>query len=112
LEGGADGGDWIECRPIGDSLANRFFCTIYEDHAGEIVYKGVFRLEGSSATMAQLLDLVGPYTGDEIHLSDGRMLIAEVPIDSSTYEEIMARKYEDYVHDRQSRNDHKSEEPR
>ncbi len=95
--GGPDGGDWIDCRPLNDSTARRFFCTIYEDHSGATVYKGVFRLYGKSASLDSVRRLVGSYTGDEIILRDDRKLIAEIPIDSSSYEEMMSRDYEEYL---------------
>jgi hypothetical protein len=89
-DGGPDGGNWIECVPLKDTTS-QFFCTVYEDHNGEILYKGIFSLPGRSTSLPELRELLGAYSGDYIYLRDGRKMVATVPFDSSTYDEMMRR---------------------
>jgi hypothetical protein len=100
--GGPDGGAWIECRAIGGQRSKRFFCSVYADVTGEILNKGAFHLQGESLDAIQLQRLMEAYTGDEIFLGDGRALVAEVPIDSTTHEQMMKRRYEDFVSEQDS----------
>lgn len=89
-DGGPDGGNWIDCVALKDST-NRFFCTVYEDQKGKVLYKGAFKLAGKQTSISDLRNLLGVYSGDHIYLKDGRQMITVVPLDSSTYEDMMKR---------------------
>ncbi len=93
--GGADGGNWIQCLQIKDST-NIFFCNVYSDFTGDIIYKGLFKLEGKETSIDELKELLGFYSGDYINLKDNRVMKTVVPIDSSSYEEMMSRDINDY----------------
>ena len=80
-DGGADGGNWIYCTAVKDSV-NIFKCTEYNDYNGEILYEGKFKLEGETTSLLELRNLLGIYSGDYIYLKDGRKMITLIPIDS------------------------------
>lgn len=74
-DGGVDGGNWIDCQLV-DSLQNIFYCTVYEDFNGEILFKGKMKLEGEKISLSQLKNILGVYSGNEIYLKNSKKLIA------------------------------------
>jgi len=70
--GGADGGDWIDCRAGRDSNP----CTVYNDQTGEVELAGEFILEDTRQPVP-LGDLqyAGGTDGERIYLKDGRRLV-------------------------------------
>lgn len=87
-DGGVDGGNWIACNNV-DSTNNLFFCKVYEDYSGKMIYQGKMKLEGEITSEKKLIKLLGIYSGNEIYLKDKRKLIAITSIDSLEYDEII-----------------------
>jgi hypothetical protein len=70
--GGSDGGSWFECRAAAGRSAN--FCTVYNDHTGEISAEGYFVLgDGRGAATADQL-VFEAFDGKDIYLKDNRVL--------------------------------------
>lgn len=85
-DGGADGGNWIDCKVV-DSTNNIFYCTVFDDYSGEIIFQSTMKLKGKNTKLVELNNLLGVYSGDEIYLKDNRKL-KEINIeDSLSFEE-------------------------
>lgn len=74
-DGGIDGGNWIDCK-YADSLNNTFYCVVYEDYRGKILYEGIMKLEGEKVRLGELQKTLGIYSGDEIYLKNNKKLIS------------------------------------
>lgn len=71
--GGVDGGDWIFCSPT-DSVGSVFQCTVFSDYDGSELARGRFQLNNGSITVEELRQIISYYSGEYIHLNDGRFL--------------------------------------
>ena len=89
-EGGSDGGNWITYNQYKDS-SNVFYCEVYNQYTGNILYKGLFRLENGIITLSELKKESGIYSGNYIFLKDGRKLKTVVQLDSVSHEQMMNR---------------------
>lgn len=72
--GGADGGAWIDCRPISST---RFACTIFNDQSGATWARGEYLLSGRPSASEQSSLRYVSFDGVEIHLADEQSLIPD-----------------------------------
>ncbi len=85
-DGGADGGNWIDCKVV-DSTNNIFYCTVFDDYSGKIIFESTMKLQGKTTNLVELNNLLGIYSGNKIYLKDKRTLKEVVAPDSLSYEE-------------------------
>ena len=69
--GGVDGGAWILCKAV----ESRNYCSVYNDHTGNIWARGYFLLRGEKRGVSERELTYNSFDGESIHLTDGRSLI-------------------------------------
>lgn len=74
--GGVDGGVFLIVRPIEPSEPNVYAGQIYNDHSGELIYRGRLLLEPANGAPVAVTDPASysGWDGDTLFLSDGRRL--------------------------------------
>jgi hypothetical protein len=72
--GGVDGGDFIQLSPA--KAAGIYSAKIYNDHSGELDFRGALRLSKPSAAPIDVNDpkTYSGWDGETLHLRDGRSL--------------------------------------